>query len=183
MKAYCHHRNIPALMSGGFALVVVLLLMVALSLVGLASLRNTALQEKMAGNLYFRTLAFQEAEGALRSTVAKVDSKIGLLTGTPVAPDSSDNDWKTFISTGSNNEYWGTTSSWTATGSRTNSSALTVNATTEQLMLGNQLPSCELKLGASACQVVFTRMTTRALDPVTGAAVIVQQHWSFPIAK
>jgi type IV pilus assembly protein PilX len=167
----------------GFALVVALLLMVALSLVGIASLRGTALQEKMSGNLYFRSLAFQEAEGALRSTVAKIDSKIGLSTASPITALSSDVDWKPRINVGSNNAYWSLGSSWTSTGTRINSSALTVNATTEDIGDGPQLPSCEKKIGANACQVKFTRMTTRAIDPATGAAIIVQQHWSFPIAK
>lgn len=173
--------------SRGFALVVVLLLMVALSMVGVASLRGITLQEKMTGNLYFRSLAFAEAESALRATVAKVDSKVGLTVETPLAPDSSSLDWKPLISTGSNQSYWNAASAWAVTAVRAvmspNASGFSVNATTEQMMTGDQMPTCEGKMGSSACKVMFIRMTARATDPTTGAVVILQQHWSFPISK
>jgi len=171
----------------GFALVVVLLLMVALSMVGVASLRGITLQEKMTGNLYFRALAFAEAESALRATVAKVDSKVGLTVETPPAPDSSSLDWKPLIASGSNQGYWNTAAAWATTAVRSvmspTASGFSVNATTEQMMTGDQMPTCEGKMGSSACKVMFTRMTARAADPTTGAAVVLQQHWSFPISK
>ena len=47
------------------ALVVALVLLVAVTLIGLAGIRGTALQEKMAGNYYDRETAFQAAEAAL----------------------------------------------------------------------------------------------------------------------
>ena len=172
---------------GGFALVVVLLLMVALSMVGVASLRGITLQEKMAGNLYFRTLSFAEAESALRATVARIDSKIGLTVETPPAPDSSDLNYKPLISLGSNQSYWNSAAAWTNTDVRnvmsTAASGIAVNATTEQILIGDQMPTCEAKMGASACKVTFTRMTARATDPTTGAAIVLQQFWSFPISK
>ena len=171
----------------GFALVVVLLLMVALSMVGVASLRGITLQEKMAGNLYFRSLSFAEAESALRATVARMDNKIGLTVETPPAPDSSDLNYKPLILTGSNQSHWNTASSWTNTDARSAMSSaaagLAVNATTEQVLTGDQMPTCEAKMGSSACKVMFTRMTARATDPATGAAVVLQQYWSFPISK
>ncbi|MFO1342829.1 MAG: pilus assembly PilX N-terminal domain-containing protein [Burkholderiales bacterium] len=183
----CQARGGETPHDAGFALVIVLLLMVALSMVGIASLRGTTLQEKMAGNLYFRSLALAEAEAALRSTVARVDSKIGLTVETPVAPDSSDLNWKPLIQNGTDLSYWSGSSAWTNTATRnvvsTTATGLVLNATTEMLMSGNQLPTCEDKMGFSACKVTFTRMTSRANDPTTGAAVVLQQHWSFPISK
>lgn len=50
----------------GISLVVVLLLLVAMSLLGVAVLRGSAMQERMSGNLRDRTIAFQAAEAALR---------------------------------------------------------------------------------------------------------------------
>lgn len=156
-------------------------------MVGVASLRGITLQEKMAGNLYFRALTFAEAESALRATVARIDSKIGLTVETPPAPDSSDLNYKPLILSGSNQGYWNTPASWTNTAVRSvmspAASGLSVNATTEQLMTGDQMPTCEGKMGSSACKVTFTRMTSRATDPTTGAAVVLQQFWSFPISK
>jgi len=50
----------------GVALVVALVLLVVASLIGLASIRGTNLQERMSANMYDRSLAFQRAESALR---------------------------------------------------------------------------------------------------------------------
>jgi len=188
MMGVIHHKSCDAqLPERGFALVVVILLLVALSMVGVASLRGITLQEKMTGNLYFRALAFAESESALRATVARMDGKVGLTVETPPAPDSSDLDWKPLIATGSNQGYWSTATAWTSTAVKSvmssTASGFKVNATTEQVMTGDQMPTCEDKMGSSACKVMFTRMTSRATDPTTGAAVVLQQYWSFPISK
>ena len=50
----------------GIALVVVLILLVVTAILGLAIMRSSAMQERMAANLRDRSLAFQAAEGALR---------------------------------------------------------------------------------------------------------------------
>lgn len=50
----------------GVTLVIVLLLLIVVTLLGLAAMRGSILQERMSGNVYARGLAFQEAEGALR---------------------------------------------------------------------------------------------------------------------
>lgn len=49
----------------GVALVVALVLLVVVTLVGLAAIRGTSLQEKMAGNTFDRAQAFQLTEGAI----------------------------------------------------------------------------------------------------------------------
>lgn len=49
----------------GMALVVSLILLVVVTLVGLAGMRGTILQERMAGGAYDRETAFQAAEAAL----------------------------------------------------------------------------------------------------------------------
>lgn len=50
----------------GISLLVVLVLLLIMTLLGLAILRSTMLEERMAGNMYERSLAFQAAESALR---------------------------------------------------------------------------------------------------------------------
>lgn len=64
----------PALRKGqrGVALVVALVLLVVITLVGLAAVRGTIMQQKMTSNFYDRQLAFQEAEAALRQAEAKI---------------------------------------------------------------------------------------------------------------
>lgn len=64
MKLSSHNRW-PA-RQGGVALVVALLLLVVITLVGLAGVRSTIMQQKMASNLFDRQIAFQSTEAALR---------------------------------------------------------------------------------------------------------------------
>lgn len=50
----------------GVALVVALILLLVITLVGLAAVSGTIMQQKMTSNFYDRQIAFQAAEGALR---------------------------------------------------------------------------------------------------------------------
>jgi type IV pilus assembly protein PilX len=67
----------------GVALVIALILLVIGTLIGLAAIRNTTLQERMSANMYDRSLAFQRAEAALRAAEVAVTSnwKIADLNG------------------------------------------------------------------------------------------------------
>jgi type IV pilus assembly protein PilX len=51
----------------GVALVVALVLLLVVTIIGLASMRGTSLQERMSANMYDRSLAFQRSEAALRA--------------------------------------------------------------------------------------------------------------------
>lgn len=61
----------------GVALVVALLLLVVITLVGLAAVRGTIMQQKMAGNMYDRQIAFQSAEAAMRAAAASIPTSPG----------------------------------------------------------------------------------------------------------
>lgn len=63
----------------GVALAVALILLVVVSLVGLAAVRGTILQQKMAGNLHDRQIAFQSAEAAMRAAAALVGANPGIV--------------------------------------------------------------------------------------------------------
>jgi type IV pilus assembly protein PilX len=56
----------------GVALVVALVLLLVITVMGLASMRGTSLQERMSANMYDRSLAFQRAEAALRGAEAAI---------------------------------------------------------------------------------------------------------------
>ena len=56
----------------GAALAVVLVLLLVMTLLGTAVLRNTLLDERMSGNLYDRNLAFQAAESGLREAEQRI---------------------------------------------------------------------------------------------------------------
>ncbi|MDP3288403.1 MAG: PilX N-terminal domain-containing pilus assembly protein, partial [Methyloversatilis sp.] len=58
----------------GVTLVVALMLLLAVTLLGLASMRGTGMQERMSANLYDRAIAFQAAESSLREAEALLAS-------------------------------------------------------------------------------------------------------------
>ncbi len=63
----------------GVALVVALLLLVIISLVGLAAVRGTIMQQKMASNMYDRSLQFQAAEAGMRAATALIPNNPGIV--------------------------------------------------------------------------------------------------------
>lgn len=75
------HVNQPT-RQRGVALVIVLILLLVMTLLGLASMRGTLLEERMSGNLFDRSLAFQAAEAALREAEGLI------LAAPPVFPAS-----------------------------------------------------------------------------------------------
>ncbi len=55
----------PQSMQTGVALVVALILLILVTLIGLAAIRGTTMQQRMTANFYDREIAFQSAEAAL----------------------------------------------------------------------------------------------------------------------
>jgi type IV pilus assembly protein PilX len=77
----------------GVALIVVLILLLIMTLLGLASLRGTLMEERMSSNLYDRSLSFQSVEAALRrgeavasTAVASTFPTSGLCNGAGLCP-------------------------------------------------------------------------------------------------
>lgn len=71
----------------GASLLVVLILLLVMTLLGLAILRSTLMQERMSANLYDRSLSFQSAETALREAEARI--KQSELSGVRLGFDCS----------------------------------------------------------------------------------------------
>lgn len=69
----------------GVALVLALVFLLLLTLIGITALNTTALEEKMAGNVRDRNLAFQSAESAL----SVAENWIYTQIGKPVFPNNS----------------------------------------------------------------------------------------------
>lgn len=63
----------------GIALVVALILLVLITLVGLAAMHGTILQQKMASNLYDREVEFQSAEAAVRAATVQLQVNPGII--------------------------------------------------------------------------------------------------------
>ena len=75
-------RQQAATRQRGVALVVAMILLVVITLVGLAAVSGTIMQQKMSSNFYDRDVAFQAAEAALR----QAQVAIGAATASAVAP-------------------------------------------------------------------------------------------------
>lgn len=72
MNRQARHAVMPRLQRGA-TLVVVLVLLLLMTLLGLASLRSTMLEERMTANLLDRSLGFQVAEAGLREAEATLN--------------------------------------------------------------------------------------------------------------
>lgn len=65
----------------GVSLIVVLMLLLVMTLLGLAVVRGTLMQERMSGNLLDRSVNFQAAESALRQGEALALAQTAVPTG------------------------------------------------------------------------------------------------------
>lgn len=77
----------------GVVLIVALVVLLVLSMLGISGMQGTVMEERMAGNMYDRNIAFQAAEAALRA--GEVDAGAGLninfdLTGTSAPTELED---------------------------------------------------------------------------------------------
>jgi len=63
----------------GIALVVALILLILITLVGLAAMRGTLMQQKMSANQYDRQVEFQSAEAAVRAATALIPTTPTLI--------------------------------------------------------------------------------------------------------
>lgn len=87
------------------ALITGLIFMVVLTLLALAAMRTTTLEERMSGNARDRDLAFQSAEAALRAGEQAVSGATlpAFALGTPLTPR---------IDAATHTSYWQNTHPW-----------------------------------------------------------------------
>ena len=86
MRPLTHHSIQGRDREAGVSLVVVLILLVAVSVLGIAVLRSSAMQERMSANLRDRNLAVQATEAALRYAQEQV---LGGGTWDTTLPDAT----------------------------------------------------------------------------------------------
>lgn len=165
-------------MTLGFSLIVTLLLLVALSLIGVAALRNVSLQEKMAGNFYFRMTALQDAHGALRQARGGVESWVAASTAAPALSSCSvPGSWCKSIDAAATAKFWAGSSNWIGASSAVASAGMTAAWSRE----GERAKHFICEDGAPGCTPVnYIRMTARTIDSATGAAVVIQDLNVYP---
>lgn len=167
----------------GVALAVALILLLVVTLIGLAASRGTVLQERMSANSYDRSLAFQRSEAALRAAEAAITAnwRIVDLGGTdcstvacPTVPANAftgtDATWQNVSDTYDVNDnspgvpqytiqFMGTGSAPNNLGTRDNADAANYGS------------------GAAPDNVAYYRVTARSADPAVlgGRSVVVLQ--------
>ncbi len=79
-KSSCRDGFVAHPQQRGAALIIALILLLVVTILAVAGMQNTILQERMAGNMHDRNIAFQYAESGLRDAQrglpANVDSPI-----------------------------------------------------------------------------------------------------------
>ena len=166
----------------GVSFVVVMIVLVVMTLLGLAGIRSTLMRERMSANMYDRSLAFQSAESALRE--AELAVRQAVLAGTPIGTDCSAVGASCPIPPAGT--YAGGGAGWT-TGTATQGLAAGAPQYFIQF-LGQRDSTDELNLGASASASQygggggvplesFYRIIARSHDPAGGAdrSVVVLQ--------
>lgn len=93
----------------GIVLVVGLVFLLVLTIIGITSLRTTTLEERMAGNLQQRTVAFQDAEARISRLINILNDKTASLStndncgdGSNVNPDTNPDS----VNTGAISSYY-----------------------------------------------------------------------------
>lgn len=80
MPAIVLSRANPRRAQGGAALAVSLVMLLLMTMIGLAGMQSTVLEERMTGNLRDRDLAFKAAESALQNAESLLDPSTALPT-------------------------------------------------------------------------------------------------------
>lgn len=82
----------------GVVLIVALVVLLVLSMLGVSSMQGTVMEERMAGNMYDRNIAFQAAEAALRAGETDASAGVNIAydvsaSSTAVPPDIEYDNW------------------------------------------------------------------------------------------
>jgi type IV pilus assembly protein PilX len=171
----------------GVALVVSLIMLVLATLIGLASVRGTNLQERMSANMYDRSLAFQRAESALRAGEDAITAswQIADLRGVDCSPAAGRS-----CAVIPDNTFLGTNGNWVVVGDLHNVNGDKTPGRPEYLIQFMGTGSSESNLGLDANadfgnygnpyppdNVAFYRITARSSAPAdaTDRSVVVLQ--------
>ena len=170
-------RLLVASSQKGFALIVALMLLVALSFIGVSALRNVTLQERMTGNQYYRTVALHESDGALRYARQVIQS--AWQSNAIPAPNASGSIalWSNLVPQ-SSIAFFASSANWS--GATTVPSLLSTRPVAAQVaieILDQGAAPCDSN---TECRSYFIRSTTRVVDPVTNASVVTQEWSTYP---
>jgi type IV pilus assembly protein PilX len=164
----------------GFTLIVALLLLVALTIVGVASIRNVTLQQKMTNNLYFRAVAFNEASATLTFSGQSLLASYGTAASGPVACSASNPRNFCVKAGGGGLNYLGEDTTWSSSVSVATplNSGFVSNWYTENFEGVVVEDGCEkTSTNPNVCDRTYYRQTARGVEPASGAFAVTQQYF------
>ena len=151
----------------GIALITGLIFMVVLTLIAMAAMRTTMLEERMSGNAQDRDSAFQAAEAALRAGEQ-------VLTGATLPAFASGTAYTPKIAQGTLTTYWISTHPWSTQSVAAWQPAGTFAAPRYVIEeVGTQAAGGGLGIGAVASSGVY-RITARGVGRSSNTIVILQ---------
>lgn len=174
-------RNFPSSQlprQRGMTLIVGLIMVLLMTLVGMAAIRGSSMQELMAGNMRDRNLAFQAAEAGLRAgenllTNATIPVFDGTTVGLYQVMDDSSNTgfWDTY--------GWNTASSSTSMGLEyvTSQPRYVIEEVTSTSTLSADGGAIDFAATLKTEETVFYRVTSRGEGGTDGAVVILQSTY------
>jgi len=156
----------------GVALITGLIFLVILTLLSVAAMRTTLLEEKMAGNARDIDLAFQSAESALRQGQEELRGAVppALAAGTPRTPRITD---------GALDAYWIGTHNWiaqSAVGWQPNGTFAPPRYVIELLDVGTASGGGSLGIAPQSDQGIY-RVTARGVGATANTVVILQTSY------
>jgi len=158
----------------GATLIVCLIILVVITFMGVSSIQDTTMEEKMAGNMKNRNMAFQGAESALRAGEVYLDS-------TPILPNfnGSGGLFSQFDGTNTPPNQWNATQ-WGASAAAFSvySSANLDQLASEPLVVIEKLdaltPEPSKEAGQAKDSDDYYRVTARAVGGTSTSVVILQ---------
>jgi type IV pilus assembly protein PilX len=159
----------------GVSLFIVLMLLLIMTVLGLAGLRGTVMQERMSGNLLDRSIAFQAAESALREAEAIARTAPDFPGAPGVAADSVCLNGLCQMPTGAV-DRWNSipVGQWrNATAPLGPLNAGQAQFIIEEIGTGETSPGCSANTSVdpleSGCLTPRYRITARGIDPTVAA--------------
>jgi type IV pilus assembly protein PilX len=159
----------------GATLIVALVLLMLLTMIGVAGMQDTTLQEKMVGNMRDRSLAFQAAEAALRggekylqaATLPAFNNSSGLINKNYTGLRSGDPAFWDAYPWSTNSRAYSTTFSELSAAPR---------YVVEEVPTVFSTPGESVKFGALK-DIKSFRVTAKAVGGTTDAVVILQSTY------
>lgn len=155
----------------GMTIIVGMIMLLLLTIIGLAGINAANLEEHMAGNQRDRALAFQSAEAALRAAEKSLDGVSAPTWNTPGYGDQ--------VASGGDSTYWDTFN-WSGTGLRVDLGMTSVAAQPQyyvekiNVQFGSGTSGSAVDFSSGTESAANYRITARAVGASSSTVVVLQ---------